>query len=42
MANEDSIQDMEVEWKDFSVKFHADSENTKQRIHKVNKNDYLM
>ena len=37
MGDEGSIQDMEVEWHDFLVKFHADNEHAKEGIRKVNK-----
>jgi len=36
MGDEGSIQNFEVEWGDFFVKFHADSEGAKQQIRKVN------
>jgi hypothetical protein len=37
MGDEGSVQDLEVEYHDFLVKFHDDTENAKQRIRKVNK-----
>ncbi len=42
MGDEGSVQDFEVEWAEFLVKFHADNENAKQRIRKVNKLIYFM
>jgi hypothetical protein len=42
MADEGSVQDMEIEWHDFLVKFHEENENAKQRIRKVNNIDYFM
>ncbi|CAF1204171.1 unnamed protein product [Rotaria sordida] len=35
MGDEGSIQDLEVEWHDFLMKFHSENENAKQRIRKV-------
>ncbi|CAF1307558.1 unnamed protein product [Adineta ricciae] len=35
MGDEGSIQDFEVEWREFLEKFHADNDATKQRMHKV-------
>ena len=36
MADEGHVKDMEGEWSEFLEKFHADSEQAKQRIRKVN------
>jgi hypothetical protein len=36
MTDEGSVQDMEVEWQEFLVKFRANHEHMKQRIRKVN------
>ncbi|CAF2559117.1 unnamed protein product [Rotaria sp. Silwood2] len=35
MGDEGSIQDLEVEWNDFLMKFHAEKDNVKQRLRKV-------
>lgn len=37
MADEGEIQDLEIEWREFLTKFHADNINAKQRIRKVTK-----
>ena len=37
MGDEGAIQDLEVEWEDFLVKFHADTEKAQERIRKVTK-----
>jgi len=42
MGDEGSVQDLEVEFREFLLKFHADNENAKQRIRKVNNIDYFM
>jgi hypothetical protein len=42
MGDEGSIQDLEGELHDFLLKFHADNENAKQRIRKVNNINYFM
>jgi hypothetical protein len=41
MGDEGHVKDMEGEWSEFLEKFHADSEQAKQRIRKVNKNIIL-
>jgi hypothetical protein len=42
MGDEGSIQDLEGELHDFLLKFHADNENAKQRIRKVNNINYFI
>lgn len=36
MGDEGLVQDLQIEWRDFLVKFHENTESVTQKIRKVN------